>query len=292
MDYTPPFYKNQIIVYNKLAIKLRYIADFRIMQFIELHDWRIYVRIDKFLANSGYGSRKDVKAVIRKGRVFIGGEAVARPERKIDPERDEVYVDGEKVEYVKFAYFMMNKPAGVISASYDPHGVEECAAGLLPEEYAWHGVYPVGRLDKDATGLLLFTNDGIFAHRATSPKKNAKKVYYAEVYGELSESDVSAFAAGVKLDDGYVCRSAGLEIIGEGPVSSARVVITEGKYHQVKRMFAALGKHVTLLKRISFCGIDLPEDLAEGESRPLNSEEMRLISPYVSDGSKDTENGD
>ena len=244
------------------------------------------MRIDKFLSNSGCGSRKDVKAFIKKRLVTCDGETVSRPEFKIDPDKNEICLNGEVIQYVKFVYLMMNKPSGVISASNDPYENDVTVVDLALEKFDFYGIFPVGRLDKDATGLIMLTNDGIFAHRATSPKKNLKKIYYVEVLGELTEKDAGAFKRGVKLDDGYICKEAGLEILSSGAVSTAYVTLTEGKFHQVKRMFESLNKKVSALKRVSFCGVELDPNLEEGDVRPLTESELNIIAPYVS-GEKD-----
>jgi 16S rRNA pseudouridine516 synthase len=241
------------------------------------------MRLDKLLAHAGYGSRKDVKALIKKGRVSLNGELAKSPEIHVNPDSDIVLADGEKAEYVKYVYLLMNKPAGLISATTDPHGQDKTVSDLAFELTGIWGLFPVGRLDKDATGLLILTNDGILGHRATSPKKNAEKVYAVEVSGELGERDVLAFKERIKLDDGYLCKEAFLEILSSGPVSRGLVTLTEGKFHQVKRMFQALGKSVISLKRTSFCGIELPEDLPEGGCRLLTEGELGKIAHLLAD---------
>lgn len=239
------------------------------------------MRIDKFLAHTGFGSRKDVKALVRRGRVAVGGVAVQRPEHHIDPNADEIRVDGAVVTYTKYVYVMMNKPAGAVSATWDED--DETVSDLAAEATGIDGLFPVGRLDKDATGLIILTNDGIFAHRATSPKKNVAKVYQVEVEGLLGDADAEAFLARITLEDGYHCRPATLALIESGPISRALVTLTEGKYHQVKRMFGARGKRVLSLKRISFANITLPTDLPEGSVRALNDEEMAIIAPLMAE---------
>ena len=166
----------------------------------------------------------------------------------------------------------MNKPAGVISASFDEE--EETVCDLLDEKHQWFDLFPVGRLDKDTTGLIILTNDGGFAHRALSPKKHVEKVYVAHVDREIGEKEAKAFAAGITLDDGYKTMPAALEILGE---KEAKVIIKEGKFHQIKRMFAALGINVVFLTRIAFAGINLDAGLAPGEFRRLNKKEMDII---------------
>jgi len=240
------------------------------------------MRLDKFLAHTGFGSRKDVKRLAWRGRVTVNGEAVKKPERHVDVDKDEVHVDGELIIYTKYVYVMANKPAGIISAVTDPDG-ERTISDLVADETGLFGLFPVGRLDKDATGLIILTNDGIFSHRATSPKKNVPKIYLVEVQGELTDIDVKAFASRIKIDDGYLCREARLEIINSGAISTAHVTLTEGRFHQVKRMFQAVGKRVISLKRISFAGVTLTDDLPEGSVRALTEDELAIIEPYLSD---------
>jgi len=222
------------------------------------------IRLDKLLAGAGFGSRKDVKALIKN--VTVDGEAGLRPETKVNPETAEIYVNDTLVEYKKFTYIIMNKPTGVISATRDRH--EKTVIDLLDDKHRKMRLFPVGRLDKDTTGLLILTNDGDFAHRALSPNKHVEKVYHATVSRSVTPQDVQAFAKGIKLADGYCCRSAGLRDLG-GQV--AEVVIFEGKFHQVKRMFLAVGIQVLALKRVAFGGIKLDDSLELGQWRVLQN---------------------
>lgn len=240
------------------------------------------MRIDRFLSNMGHGSRKDVKALIKQRRAAINGEVVNNPDVKLAPERDTVTLDGAVVEYVKYIYVLLNKPAGVVSATFDPEGCVT-VSDLAQEATGYVGLIPVGRLDKDATGLIIMTNDGVFVHRATSPKKNVPKVYAVTVGGALTERDITAFKNGVTLDDGYVCLEAKLDIKESGDESRALVTLTEGKFHQVKRMFQALGKQVLTLQRVSFCGVKLPDDLEIGGCRPLTPDELDIIAPFMAE---------
>ena len=237
------------------------------------------MRLDKFLAHTGFGSRKDVKALVRGRRVHVKGELERDPQRHIDPDEDEITVDGAMVLYTKYVYLMLNKPPDVVSAVWDPDW--ETVSDLAAKSTGIEGLFPVGRLDKDATGLIILTNDGIFTHRATSPKKNVEKVYLTEVEGVLNETDAEAFKSRITIDGGYLCRPAKLEILSSGPQSRAFVTLTEGKFHQVKRMFQARGKRVISLKRVSFGGIPLPKDLPEGEVRPLSDEDIEIIKPLL-----------
>jgi len=233
------------------------------------------LRLDKMLSHVGYGSRKEIKLLLREGIVTVDGEIAARPEMKIDTEKQTVVCDGNPVAYdTSYRYYMMNKPAGVISASYDPHGEEETVIDLLDDDTVMFDLFPVGRLDKDTVGLLLLTNDGLFAHRALSPKKHVAKTYYATLSEDLTTADVDAFLKGVALDDGYTCLPATLNILC---AREAEVVIMEGKYHQVKRMFAARGKTVLTLQRTAFGSLPLDPALEEGEYRPLTDAELETL---------------
>jgi len=233
------------------------------------------IRLDKLLSNAGFGSRRDMKRLLKDGVVTINGEPCGKPETKVDPDVQVVCIEGVRVAGEKFYYYMMHKPAGVISASYDPND-EETVMDLLDEDTFALDLFPVGRLDKDTTGLLLLTNDGAYAHKVTSPKRHVPKTYVAGVDGVLTDADIAAFEKGIALEDGYVCKTATLRILESGAKSIAEVVITEGKYHQVKRMFAARGKTVLKLHRTQFGGLLLDEALEEGEYRPLTEKELAL----------------
>lgn len=234
------------------------------------------MRIDKILANIGYGSRKEVKKLLKDRVVTVNGRTVTDAKTHVDPKKDEMTVYGEKIEYKEHIYLMMNKPAGVISATEDVR--EKTVIDLLEMEDAVYEPFPVGRLDKDTVGLLLLTNDGGLAHQLLSPKKHVPKTYYALVDGTVTEEDKKAIAAGVTLDDGYITKPAQLNILRSGEIrSEIELTITEGKFHQVKRMFEAVGKKVVYLKRLSMGPITLDEDLAEGEYRELTDEEVDLL---------------
>ena len=233
------------------------------------------MRIDKYITACGAGSRKEVKAYIRDGRVKVNGRAAADAGMHIDEERDEVMLDSVRLSYKKYVYLMLNKPRGVISATFDNH--QKTVLDLVPEDYSHYELFPVGRLDIDTTGLLFLTNDGALAHRLTSPRHHAEKVYCADVKGMVDDSDIKKFAEGITLDDGYVCRSAHLEVIKPAAVSKIMLTISEGKFHQVKRMFEAVGKKTLTLKRLSMGGIALDENLPEGEMRELTAAEIELL---------------
>jgi 16S rRNA pseudouridine516 synthase len=196
----------------------------------------------------------------------------------VDPELDHVTLHGETVEYKQFVYIMMNKPQGVISATEDVY--EETVIDLLEAEDALFEPFPVGRLDKDTEGLLLITNDGQLAHRLLSPKKHVPKTYFAIIDGRVTNEDVEAFKKGVTLDDGYVTKPGKLVILKQGSSSEIELTITEGKFHQVKRMFEAVGKRVVYLKRLTMGPLKLDEDLELGEYRELTEEEIDALIHY------------
>ncbi|WP_040212419.1 pseudouridine synthase [Clostridium polynesiense] len=233
-------------------------------------------RLDKILSNLGYGSRKEIKGIIKKGMVLIDGIEVKDSSLQVDPEKSKIIVGGEEVNYRKYIYLMMNKPDGVVSATYDKY--DETVVDLLHPDHSIFNPFPVGRLDKDTVGLLLLTNDGELNHRLISPKWHVDKVYYAEIDKKVEEKDVEAFRSGVILDDGYKCLPAELRILeAEENGSKVEVVLQEGKFHQVKRMFESRGKKVVYLKRISFADLKLDGDLEEGEYRELTPEEIEML---------------
>jgi 16S rRNA pseudouridine516 synthase len=236
------------------------------------------MRIDKMLANLGYGSRKEVKGLLKKGAVKINGEIVKDAKEHIDPNQDVVTINGQEVVYKEFIYLMMNKPGGVISATEDNR--DETVIDLLEMEDQVYEPFPVGRLDKDTEGLLLITNDGQLSHRLLSPKKHVPKTYFAAIEGEVTEEDILAFRNGVTLDDGYETKPGELVILKSGHMSDIELTITEGKFHQVKRMFQAVGKRVVYLKRISMGSLKLDETLELGEYRELTDEELEELMNY------------
>jgi len=230
------------------------------------------MRIDKFICDTGLLGRRDARQYIRDGRVSVNGAAAASCDAKIDPEHDRVEVDGAPLTYSRFHYYVMNKPAGILTATEDKR--QKTVLDLLPPELRRQGVFPVGRLDKDTTGLLLLTDDGDFAHRVISPKSEIKKVYRAHVDGEPTGADADAFAAGLVLGDGTKCLPAKLEILGGG---DCLVTVMEGKYHQVKRMLASRGLPVKALHRLSVGGLRLDEKLAPGEFRKLEDDQLCIV---------------
>lgn len=226
-------------------------------------------RLDKILASTGRWSRREVKLLVRQGRVLADGRPAASPEEKYDPAVTALTVDGEDIGYRDVTWLMMNKPGGVLSATEDGQGTT--VLDLLSPELRRIGLFPVGRLDKDTEGLLLLTNDGALAHALLAPGRHVDKVYYTKVDGNLEEDDVAAFAEGITLGDGTVCLPAGLDLISE---REALVTLREGKYHQVKRMLASRGKPVVYLKRLGMGKLKLDPTLPAGAWRPLTPEEL------------------
>lgn len=233
------------------------------------------MRLDKLLANMGYGSRKEVKQLLKQKAVTVDSASVKDAAMHVDPEQQNVSVYGERVVYTEFVYFMMNKPPGVISATEDLR--DETVIDLLEPFVQHFQPFPVGRLDKDTEGLLVLTNDGILAHNLLSPKKHVPKVYYAHIEGVVTEEDVEKFAEGVELDDGYMTKPGKLVILKSASQSEIELTIQEGKFHQVKRMFESVGKRVTYLKRISMGNLKLDDHLALGEYRELTAEELNCL---------------
>lgn len=236
------------------------------------------MRIDKMLANLGYGSRKEVKQLLKSGAVKVDGAVLKDAKQHVDPENQTVTLNGEVIEYKEFIYLMMNKPPGVLSATED--NVGETVIDLLEIEDQVYEPFPVGRLDKDTEGLLLITNDGQLAHQLLSPKKHVPKTYFAIIDGEVTDEDIMAFSAGVTLDDGYLTKPGDLKIIKSGIRSDIELTISEGKFHQVKRMFQAVGKRVVYLQRLSMGPLALDETLELGEYRELTDEEVELLKNY------------
>ncbi len=233
------------------------------------------MRIDKFLCDCGVGTRKEVKALLKGGSVCVNGKCVKDAALHVNEAEDSVTVAGRALSYQKYIYLMLNKPAGVVSATFDKH--LPTVADLVEDVYRHYDVFPVGRLDIDTTGLLILTNDGQLAHRLISPKHHAPKTYAAQIDGEVTQRDAEIFKAGVTLDDGYVCMPGDLRILKSGADSEIELTIYEGKFHQVKRMFEAVGKKVVTLKRLSMGGVVLDESLAEGKMRPLTDAEIQLL---------------
>lgn len=237
------------------------------------------MRLDKFLAAVGLGSRTEVKALLKKKLITVNGQVETSPKAQIDETRDQVAHDGQILIYEEFVYYLLNKPAGVISATEDKQ--HRTVLDLLDDTARLKEVFPVGRLDMDTTGLLLLTNNGQLAHALLSPKKHVDKTYVAEVAGVMTPDDVARFEAGIQLSD-HLCQPALLELLDMAEQTSrVRITIREGKFHQVKRMVAACGKEVTSLKRLSMGSLTLPDDLPEGSWRRLTVEEVASLLPLV-----------
>lgn len=230
------------------------------------------MRLDKFISSTTTLSRAEAKKIIKKG-ILINDKLIKTPDYKVDEFNDQVIVDGNRLVYQKYVYIMMNKPKDTVSATED--AIEKTVVDILKEEDRIHKVFPVGRLDKDTEGLMLLTNDGELAHRLISPKKDVVKKYYVEVSGKLKEEHLPIIEAGVTLEDGYKCKPARLEILESSEdKSKANIYISEGKFHQVKRMMKTLGNTVTYLKRLSIGELLLDENLVLGEYRYLTKEEL------------------
>ncbi len=218
------------------------------------------MRIDKFISSNSAFSRSDIRSAAKKGKITLNGEIVKSVDIKIDPENDIVNFNGIEIKNIGNVYLVLNKPKGVISASNDKS--QRTVLDLLPEKYKFLDIFPVGRLDKDTTGLLILTNDGDFAHKVISPKNDVPKTYLVEVDAEIKNHLISEFSKGVILADGTACRPANLEIIDK---NIALITITEGKYHQVKRMFGVFNLGVNKLHRVSIGELELPKELEPGE---------------------------
>lgn len=235
------------------------------------------IRLDKYLADMSIGTRQEVKKYIRQGRVKINEDIIKKPEYKIREDEDKIAFDGAPVAYETFEYYMLNKPAGVISATEDKR--EKTVLDLIKEKKR-KDLFPVGRLDKDTEGLLLITNDGALAHRLLSPKKHVDKCYYAKISGGVTEEDVRVFKERINIgtqEEPEWTMPAELKILEKGTVSRIRLTIREGKFHQVKRMFLAVGKEVVYLKRERMGALVLDEELAPGEYRKLTDSELKSI---------------
>lgn len=236
------------------------------------------MRLDKFLSHTGFGSRKDVKELLKKKRVMVNGDIVKEAKFSINENEDSVQVDGQIVAYQAFVYYMLNKPKGVISATED-RSLRTVIDLVKPEDYK-KGLFPVGRLDKDTTGLLLLTNDGALAHELLSPKKKVPKLYEALVQGVMTEEDVTTFSEGIIQLDGEPCLPARLQIMSVDSQNEQCVIqlqIVEGKYHQVKRMVEAVGKKVIELERLEMAGLVLNQTLSRGKYRTLTENEVKNL---------------
>ena len=231
-------------------------------------------RLDKIISSRTGLSRKEAKAAISGGKVFVNGKIVRSSELKVG-ENDEIFLGCNKISEKAHLYIVLNKPQGYVSATEDQK--QKTVLELVPEDLSRSGLFPAGRLDKDTTGLMIITDDGDFAHRILSPKKHVPKKYAVEIDLPVTAAMEKGFAEGIELSDG-ICKTAKLEITGE---YSCEVTLSEGRYHQIKRMFGCFGAKVTKLHRLSMGGFSLPEDLAEGKCREITEEELALIESKV-----------
>ena len=233
------------------------------------------MRLDKLLAHTGYGTRKDVKELLKKKQVKVDGVIAKKGNAHINPDVQTVQVGQEIIQYEKYVYLLLHKPPNYISATRDDR--DKTVIDLVPDEYQHYDLAPVGRLDKDTEGLVLLTNDGLLNHRLTSPKNEVFKTYYAKIKGKVEPKHIQEFQEGVILDDGYKTKRADLEIIKSDDISEITLSISEGKFHQVKRMFRAINMEVIYLKRLSIGELKLNHSLSLGKIRRLNEEEMNYI---------------
>ena len=232
------------------------------------------IRLDKFLTEVGIGTRSEVKKYIRQGLVTIDSVPAQKPEQKIDEKTAKVCFRGNEIVYAAYEYYLLYKPAGCVSATEDR--LHKTVMDYLTDTVR-KDLFPVGRLDLDTEGLLLITNDGALAHDLLSPSKHVEKTYYAKVKGRVAEDDVNQFEKGVDIGEEKPTKPAKLVIVSEGDISEIRLTITEGRFHQVKRMFEAVGKEVVYLKRLSMGSLVLPDDLAPGDYRPLTTQELEAL---------------
>ena len=228
-------------------------------------------RIDKIIATQTNYSRKEVKKLVLQKRVMVNGEIISKSDIKVDENNDKIEIDGNKINVKKYIYLILNKPKGYISATEDPK--MPTILDLVPEQYLHRNLFPAGRLDKDTTGLMLITDDGEFAHNILAPKKHIKKVYKVEIDIPINEIMINEFKNGVTLNDG-ICKTAGLEKLD---TYIGKVTLTEGRYHQIKRMFGCFGAKVVNLERIAMGNFQLPNDLKQGECRELTEKEIEEI---------------
>ncbi len=232
-------------------------------------------RLDKLLCSQGTLTRSDAGRVIRRGRVTVDGVVCRQPAQKVDAAQQVIAIDGKPLDYQKHVYIMLNKPAGILCVSRDPKA--NTVVDLLPPDSRRKGLFPAGRLDKDTHGLVLITDDGDFAHEMLSPRHHIPKTYHAILDKLPDAAAIKAFCDGPTLEDGTQCLPAELTVLGDADEPLVEVVIYEGKFHQIKRMFLAVGCRVTWLKRVAMGGLELDESLEEGASRPLTEAERLSI---------------
>ncbi len=232
------------------------------------------IRLDKYLADMGIGTRTEVKQLIKKGQVSVNGTVCKKPEQKVEETKDHIVFGGAEIAYERYVYYMLHKPAGYVSAVTDERYPTVVSLIDNPKGYE---LFPVGRLDLDTEGLLLITNDGALAHELLSPKKHVKKTYYAKIDRAVTKEDIQCFLLGVDIGDEKKTLPADLEILDTKAQDEILLTITEGRYHQVKRMFEAVGKKLLYLKRMSMGPLKLDEQLEKGTYRFLTEDEIRLL---------------
>lgn len=232
------------------------------------------MRLDKFLTEMGLGTRSEVKKILKTKQITVNGEIVTKPETKVEPENDQISYKGEPVTYCEYEYYLFYKSAGCVTATEDQ--LHKTVMDYLTDTVR-SDLFPVGRLDIDTEGLLLITNDGALAHDLLSPAKHVEKTYYAVIDGVVTEKDVNSFENGVDIGEEKLTKPGKLRILKSEPESEIELTITEGRFHQVKRMFEAVGKKVLYLKRISMGPLQLTDDLKPGEYRPLTEEEITAL---------------
>lgn len=225
-------------------------------------------RLDKLFSSTAIFSRKECLIAVKKGRITVNGTVVKDPSVKVDSEKDVILLDGKAPEFKKFVYIMLNKPSGVVSATED--GAQKTVIDILPESFKRDGLFPCGRLDKDTVGLVIITNDGVSAHKKLAPKSKTEKVYYFEIADEILGGQIELIEKGVTLKDGYTVSPCKVKMLSK---TSGYITLTEGKYHEIKRIFGSLGNKITYLKRVSFGKIVLDENLEEGKARYLTKQE-------------------
>lgn len=233
------------------------------------------MRLDKFLAEVGLGSRKEVKQLIKKGQITVNQQVEKSDKKQVDPEKDSIVFQGEPLHYQEFYYYLLHKPAGVVSATEDKR--DQTVMDLFSASDYRSDLFPVGRLDKDTEGLLLITNDGQLAHELLSPRKHVEKEYFAEVDGVMTADDQKRFVTGITLDGELTLPAELLIDETTEETSKLRIILHEGKFHQVKRMVKACGKEVAYLKRIRMGNLTLPKDLDKGNYRPLTESELHSL---------------
>ncbi len=239
------------------------------------------MRIDRYFSSQEICSRSEIKTALRRGLVTVNGTVIKQADYKIDPEQDTIMLEGKEVSYRRYVYYMLNKPMGVVSATEDKK--QKTVLDLVPPELYRSDLFPAGRLDKDTTGFVLLTNDGDFAHKILAPKSHIEKTYHAGVLHPITEEDIAAFSQGITLKSGEECLPAKLRLLQEGDDAHptvCEVIICEGKYHQIKKMFEARGNKVVTLRRVKMGELHLDETLKEGQCRIITAQELDKIASF------------